>query len=71
MSEQELNSYRFLSGEEPTDEMLAAIMSEANKAAIQKAAKAQQEFEADYERQYQLALKKWGAKIAAAQNGHQ
>lgn len=29
MTEQELNSYRFTSGEEPTDEMLAAIMHEA------------------------------------------
>ena len=26
MSEQELNSYRFTSGEDPSDEMLAAIM---------------------------------------------
>lgn len=29
MSEKELNSYRFLSGEEPSDEMLAQIMKEA------------------------------------------
>lgn len=29
MSEQELNSYRFISGEEPSDEMLAYIMKEA------------------------------------------
>lgn len=29
MSEQELNSYRFTSGEEPSDEMLAHIMKEA------------------------------------------
>ena len=28
MTAQELNSYRFLSGEEPTDEMLEAIMQE-------------------------------------------
>lgn len=28
MSEQELNSYRFLSGEEPSDEMLCCIMRE-------------------------------------------
>ena len=36
MSEKELNSYRFLSGEEPTDEMLAAIMREAKEEAISK-----------------------------------
>ena len=29
MSEAELNSYRFLSGEDPSDEMLAQIMHEA------------------------------------------
>ena len=29
MSEQEVNSYRFISGEEPSDEMLAYIMKEA------------------------------------------
>lgn len=28
MSEAEMNSYRFVSGEEPTDEMLAQIMRE-------------------------------------------
>ena len=34
MSEQELNSYRFLSGEEPSDEMLEAIMREAAEEAV-------------------------------------
>ena len=36
MSEKELNNYRFLSGEEPTDEMLAAIMKEAKEEALAK-----------------------------------
>ena len=36
MSEKELNSYRFLSGKEPTDEMLAAIMKEAKEEAVSK-----------------------------------
>ena len=36
MSEKELNSYRFLSGKEPTDEMLAAIMREAKEEAVAK-----------------------------------
>lgn len=34
MSEKDLNSYRFLSGEEPTDEMLAAIMKEVVEEAV-------------------------------------
>lgn len=41
ISEQELNSYRFLSGEDPTDEMLHAIMSEARDVAIERAEEAQ------------------------------
>ena len=40
MSEKELNSYRFLSGEEPTDEMLAGIMREAAEEAVAKKKKA-------------------------------
>ena len=36
MSEKELNNYRFLSGKEPTDEMLAAIMKEAKEEAVAK-----------------------------------
>lgn len=40
MSEQELNSYRFASGQEPTDEMLAAIMHEAAQEAAARQAKA-------------------------------
>ena len=34
MSEQELNSYRFLSGEEPSEEMLSCIMKEAAEEAV-------------------------------------
>ena len=40
MSEQELNSYRFTSGEDPTDEMLAAIMKEAARDAAESNEKA-------------------------------
>lgn len=40
MSEKELNSYRFSSGVEPTDEMLYTIMKEAAKEAKEKKEKA-------------------------------
>ena len=40
MSEQELNSYRFTSGQEPTDEMLAAIKHEAARDAAERSKKA-------------------------------
>ena len=36
MSEKELNSYRFTSGAEPTDEMLSTIMNEVAQEAVEK-----------------------------------
>jgi hypothetical protein len=69
MSEEELNSYRFLSGEEPTDEMLHAIMSEARDVAVKKANEAEKRFEDDYEKQYQRTLSEWNSYIALSQNG--
>lgn len=70
MSEQELNSYRFLSGQDPTDEMLYAIMSEARDAAVKKAEEAQKKFEADYERLYEQTLRIWGNRINSMRNGN-
>lgn len=70
MSEQELNSYRFLSGQEPTDEMLHAIMTDACKSAIQKAKLAQRKFESEYDRLYEQALKKWSERISIVYNGN-
>lgn len=69
MSEQELNTYRFLSGQDPTDEMLYAIMSDARDFAVKKAEEAQKKYAADYERQYIKALKEWGERIEVARNG--
>lgn len=40
MSEKELNSYRFTSGVEPTDEMLSTIMKEVAQDAKEKKEKA-------------------------------
>ncbi|MCM1077840.1 MAG: hypothetical protein NC411_10850 [Bacteroides sp.] len=71
MSEQELNSYRFLGGADPTDEMLQAIMIDARDEAIRRAEEAQKKFKADYERQYEHALQIWGERIASARNGQQ
>jgi hypothetical protein len=71
MNKQELNSYRFLSGQEPTDEMLYAIMDAACESALKKAEEAQRKYENDYRSQYNQALKKWGHQIAAIQHGQQ
>jgi hypothetical protein len=71
MNKQELNSYRFLSGQEPTDEMLHAIMAAACESALKKAEEAQLKYENDYNSLYNRAMKKWGHRIAAIQNGQQ
>ncbi len=65
MSEQELNSYRFNSGQEPSDEMLQAIMEDARDAAVKKAKEAKIKFAAEYERLYEQALQIWGDRIEA------
>ena len=44
MSEQEMNSYRFTSGEEPTDEMLSQLMKEVAQDARESNQKAMQDF---------------------------
>lgn len=44
MSEKELNAYRLTSMEEPTDEMLSAIMKEAAEEAIQRWSEAEKRF---------------------------
>lgn len=44
MSEKELNAYRLTSMEEPTDEMLSAIMKEAAEEAVQRWKEAEKRF---------------------------
>lgn len=44
MTAQELNSYRFLSGQEPTDEMLEAIMIEVAEEAKERNAQATERY---------------------------
>lgn len=69
MTKNELYSYRFLSGEDPSDEMLNAIMEKARDEAVKKYAEAMEKFNADYERQYKMAYDKWHERISSTQNG--
>ena len=63
MSEKELNSYRFLSEEEPTDEMLECIMKEAAEEAIARKMKADEKM-AEFMRQRRAELQnKYSEKI--------
>ena len=43
MSEKEMNSYRFGTGQEPTDEMLSQIMKEVAQDAVESSKKAAEE----------------------------
>ena len=69
MGKHELNNYRFMSGEDPTDEMLEAIMSEARDAAVKKAEEAQKRFDTEYERQYAQAKVTWEKRLKQYRNG--
>ncbi|MCH5223772.1 MAG: hypothetical protein J1E82_06995 [Muribaculaceae bacterium] len=52
MSDKELNSYRFSSGEDPTDEMLAAIMKEVAEDATKKQKEAEIKMKFESQKEY-------------------
>lgn len=71
MSEAEMNSYRFNSGKEPTDEMLAQIMHEA---AADAKARHQEATKKYFEELYKGAEEqraKWANRINEVKNGKQ
>lgn len=51
MTEKEMNSYRFTSGEEPTDEMLAQLMKEVAQEASRRQTQATDAYFAEMKRQ--------------------
>ncbi len=63
MSEKELNSYRFLSGDDPTDEMLEGIMQEALKSAMTRRREAEARMKSMVERQRELHREKWATRL--------
>lgn len=69
MSEQELNSYRFMSGEEPTDEQLTAIMQAALADVRKRAAEAKKKYDEQYERLFTIEHSRVARRIGNAQNG--
>ena len=44
MSEKEMNSYRFVSGQEPSDEMLSQLMCEVAEEAVERRKRADDEY---------------------------
>lgn len=69
MTEKEMNSYRFTSGEEPTDEMLAQLMNEVAQEARERQALATEAYFAEMQRQSEIAKAKWSDRINRAING--
>ena len=52
MSDKELNSYRFVSGEEPSDEMLDAVMKEVAEDASKRQKEAVMKLEFESQQEY-------------------
>ncbi|MDE7375204.1 MAG: hypothetical protein K2M86_07800 [Odoribacter sp.] len=69
MSEEEMNSYRFTSGKEPSDEMLAQIMKEVAQEAAESNRKAQEAYFAEMRRMAAISKAKWAERINHALNG--
>lgn len=69
MSEKELNSYRFRSGEDPSDEMLDCIMQDALESAMSRRRAAEAKLKAEVERMRELHKKKWNSRLNAISNG--
>ncbi len=69
MSEQEMNSYRFTSGQEPTDEMLAQLMKEVARDAKERQEKATAAYFSEMRRNAQAKKAKWAAQLNNVING--
>ena len=69
MSEQEMNSYRFTSGLEPTDEMLAQLMKEVAHDAKERQEQATAAYFSEMRREAEVVKTKWADRIKSAING--
>lgn len=69
MSEQEMNSYRFTSGEEPSDEMLAQLMKEVAHDAKKRQEQATDAYFSEMRREAEAVKAKWADRINKAING--
>lgn len=70
MSEAEMNVYRFTSGKEPTDEMLAQIMREVSADAKKSNKQAAIKHLEDMLREMKVDEAKWAERINKIKNGN-
>ena len=69
MSEQEMNSYRYPSGLEPSDEMLAQLMKEVAHDAKERQEQATAAYFSEMRREAEVVKTKWADRIKSAING--
>ena len=69
MSEQEMNSYRFTSGQEPSDEMPAQLMKEVAHDAKERQEQATAAYFSEMLREAEVVKDKWADRINNAING--
>ena len=69
MSEQEMNSYRFTSGEEPSDEMLAQLMKEVATDAKKRQEQATAAYFSEMRKNAEAKKAKWAERINRVING--
>lgn len=70
MSDAEINSYRFNSGQEPTDEMLSQIMREVADDAKKQNEEATRRYFEDLRNGAEEVQAKWADRINAIKNGN-
>lgn len=69
MSEQKMNSYRFTSGQEPSDEMLAQLMKEVAHDAKERQEQATSAYFSEMRHNVEMKKAKWADRINNAING--
>jgi hypothetical protein len=68
MLEKKMNSYRFVSGEEPSDEMLEQIMMEAAMEANQRKRRTDEEYFSQMMRNIDVKRERWAERINQVKN---
>ncbi|MEE0996564.1 MAG: hypothetical protein U0L74_04200 [Paludibacteraceae bacterium] len=68
MSEKEMKSYRFGTGQEPTDEMLEQVMKEVAQEACESSKKAADAYFEQMRRNIAVKREKWAKQIKQAAN---
>ena len=69
MSDKEMNSYRFISGCEPSDEMLAVLMKEVAQEAKEKHLRATEAHFRQMREDAKASKEKWAKRIMMVTNG--